>query len=142
MTIQSLIKTALWVTFWSWLFTGGAEAQCIHAPGSDSLAGGFDMPTQGDLLVLGLTVLATWALCAITMRWIPSLSKKSELTAAHGNQTALNNTELTDLQVQTDEALCAMQTEYEDLIVERLNTQAELSTDIAQASEVEEQRVA
>ena len=135
MTIQSLIKTALWVTFWSWLLTGGADAQCIHAPNSEGLAGGgFHLPTEGDLLVLGLTVLGVWGLSALAVAWIPSLSKNLDPTATLGNQVALNNMELTDLQNQTDEALLAMQVEYEDMIVERLNTNTEPLADLKETN--------
>ncbi len=121
MTLQSLIKKIFWITLWSWMFSGGAEAHCVHesAPGSGN--GLFELPTLGDLFVFGLAVLVLWGISVWLMDKVIPQSQRNSLANASRSHYAVQNRELTGLQSKTETALRQMQDEYEQRILERMH---------------------
>ena len=137
MTPQSMIKKLLWISVLSWMFTGSARAQCIHEAGT---GGAFHIPSQGDLLVFGITVLGLWGLSAWLMnRFVPMSTYFGGADEVH---TAMQNEELVGLQEKTDEALSQMESEYEEMILNRLDQAEDNRTSDEEAEEFRSQRAA
>ncbi len=136
MTPQSMINKMFWIGLFSWMFSGTAKAQCVHSAGAGGAFTVFQVPTQGDLLVFGLTVLLLWGFTAWMMnRFFP-------YGRVLDSVTTMQNDELSFLQAKTDSALHEVETEYEEMILNRMDQVTDNKTSHEEAKEFRSQRAA
>ena len=136
----ALIKKTLWLSLLSWMLSGKAEARCVHesTPGLDGL---FHLPPLGDLFVFGLAVLLMWGLSVWLMdRILPQ--SKSGSRAGVDPVHEVQNFELSGIQSKTDKALSWIQTEYEQMILDRLHEMDDKPKSQAGTQEYRGQRAA
>ena len=119
MTPQAMIKKMFWIGLFSWMVSGTAKAQCIHEIGAGGNGSSFTLlptPTQGDLLVFGLTVLILWGFSA----WMMNQFFPNRI-AGTTPKAGIQNPELYGLKSRTDEALEQVEAEYEEMILSRMD---------------------
>ncbi len=140
MTPQSMIKKMFWIGLFSWMVSGTAKAQCIHEIGAGGNGSSFTLlptPTQGDLLVFGLTVLILWGFSA----WMMNQFFPNGI-AGNAPIAKIQNAELSGLKARTDEAFEQVEAEYEEMILSRMDQVENKKASDQEAKDFRSQRAA